>query len=169
MFDVTGALARANLYTRWQVNTNDQATLGTLASQQFDPEQSVLVDTQIPASSAATNAGNVAFVSYAPKDIKFKAEAAGPSVLLLNDRFDPNWKVFVDGNPQPLLRCNFIMRGVQVPSGQHQVEFRFVPPVRALYVSVAAVFVGLVLVGCLLFIKVPVEPKLKPLPTPSPE
>jgi hypothetical protein len=169
LFEFTGALPRAKLYTRWQVNTNDQATLGTLASQQFDPEQTVVVDTPIPASSAGTNAGNVAFVSYAPKDIRFKAEAAGPSVLLLNDRFDQNWKVFVDGNPQPLLRCNFIMRGVQVPSGQHQVEFRFEPPVRALYVSVAAVFVGLVLVGCLLFIKDPVEPKQKPLPAPARE
>jgi len=56
-----------------------------------------------------------------------------------------------------------------VPSGQHQVEFRFEPPVRALYVSVAAVFVGLVLVGCLLFIKDPVEPKQKPLPAPARE
>lgn len=169
IFDYGAALPRAKLYSRWQVSTNDQATLGTLASQQFDPEQSVLVDTPIPASTASTNAGNVSFVSYAPKNIKFKAEAAGPSVLLLNDRFDPNWKVFVDGKREPLLRCNFIMRGVQVPSGQHQVEFRFEPPVRALYVSVAAVFVGLALVGCLLFLKEPVAPELRPQPAPARE
>jgi hypothetical protein len=169
LFEFTGALPRAKLYTRWQVNTNDQATLDTLASPQFDPEQMVLVSTPIPDSTAGTNAGNVSFVSYAPRDIKFKAEAAGPSVLLLNDRFDANWKVFVDGKVQPLLRCNFIMRGVQVPTGQHQVEFRFEPPVGALYISVAAVLVGIGLVGYLLFTKHNGQPEQKPQPTPARE
>jgi hypothetical protein len=29
-------------------------------------------------------------------------------VLLLNDRFDPNWNVRVDGKLERLLRCNYI-------------------------------------------------------------
>ena len=72
-------------------------------------------------------------------------------MLLLNDRFDPNWKVRVDGKPETLLRCNYIMRGVYLTPGAHTVEFRFQPPVGPLYVSLAAIGVGLVLLGLIWF------------------
>lgn len=158
----SAALPRAKLYTRWEVNTNQTATLNQLVSPAFDPEQTVLVDDSIPASNAgtnSTNSGQVSFVSYEPKHLVFKAEAAIPSVLLLNDRYEPDWKVLVDGKEERLLRCNFLMRGVQVPPGSHQVEFRFEPPMRALYVSILGVVIGLVLVGCLVFVKEPPPPE----------
>ena len=52
------------------------------------------------------------FKSYSPKQIVFATNATAPSVLLLNDKYDPNWRVTVDGKPAELLRCNYIMRGV---------------------------------------------------------
>ena len=64
-------------------------------------------------------------------------------MLLLNDKYDPNWKVTVNGRPETLLRCNYIMRGVAVQPGEQTVEFRFQPPVNSLYVSLAAVILGL--------------------------
>jgi uncharacterized membrane protein YfhO len=70
-------------------------------------------------------------------------------VLLLNDKYDPNWQVLVDGHPAPLLRCNFIMRGVSLAPGPHQVEFHFRPPHQGLYVSLTGVALGLGLCGCL--------------------
>lgn len=152
LFEYGGALPRAKIYTHWQVSTNDTATLKELGSQSFDPERTVLVDTPLsPSSNQMTSSGSVEFVSYAPKDIVFHAEASAPAVLLLNDRFDPNWRVFVDGQRQPLLRCNYIMRGVQLAPGQHRVEFRFKPPVGALYVSIAGALLGVALVGMLVF------------------
>ena len=48
----------------------------------------------------------------APRDIVLKSDAPGATVLLLNDHFDPWWNVHVDGQPQTVLRCNFLMRGV---------------------------------------------------------
>jgi len=64
--------------------------------------------------------------------------------------FDPNWNVRVDGKPETLLRCNYIMRGVYLPPGAHTIEFRFQPPVGPLYVSLAAVGTGLLLLGFVL-------------------
>src|SRR5207237_1428498 len=137
------------LYMNWQANTNDAATLSQISSADFNPEQTVLVAKGIPSFGATTNSGQVKFVSYEPKRLVFQTEAAAPAVLLLNDRYDPNWQVTVDGKPAELLRCNFIMRGVQVPAGQHRVEFSFAPPVKGLYVSLTAVVVGIGLLGML--------------------
>jgi hypothetical protein len=168
LFEFTGALPRAKLYTNWRVNTNDQATLAELASPSFAPADTVLVADALPASSAlgSTNqpAGSVQFVSYAPKQLHLRAKATAASVLLLNDHFDPNWKVSVDGKLEPLLRCNYIMQGVQVPSGTHEIEFRFEPPQTSLYVSLAAIGLGLVLIGVLGLSRAPEE---QPSPQPA--
>jgi len=181
IFEFTGALPRAKIYSHWQVITNDQAALEQLGSASFDPEQNVLVDTALPAGplteSAGWNAddqGTVEFASYASKQIVLKTKADFASVLLLNDRFDPAWRVAVDGQPASLLRCNYIMRGVQLAPGAHTVEFTFqipiglpfarveverdtqlvefifkIPTSLPSYITVSAFGVGLVLIGVL--------------------
>lgn len=149
LFEFTGALPRAQLYPNWQVSTNDSATLKELAAKEFDPAKTVLVAENLPPADPASTtnaiAGTVDFVNYAPKHIVLKAQTPVPAVLLLNDKYDPNWQVSVDGKPAAMLRCNFLMRGVQIPKGEHRVEFHFRPPINSLYVSLAGLALGVVL------------------------
>jgi len=159
LFEFTGALPRAKLYSHWQISTNDNVTLQTLTDANFDPWKTVLVSTPLSIQPEINltnkNPGVVEFKSYAPKDISFSTSADTPTVLLLNDKFDPNWSVFVDGKSAPLLRCNFIMRGVYLTPGTHTVEFQFILPNRPLYVSLTAIGIGILLVGCLFFLTRP--------------
>jgi hypothetical protein len=154
LFEFTGALPRARLYSNWQVSTNDSVTLQMLTSRDFDASKTVLVSTAPPASPALAttneNSGTVDFKNYSPTDIELAVRADAPSVLLLNDRYDPNWRVWVDGKPEPLLRCNYIMRGVYMTPGTHTVEFKFSLPAGPLYVSLAAIGLGILLSGLLL-------------------
>lgn len=166
VIEFTGALPRASLYSNWIVQTNDAQALDTIVSPAFNPAQTVLVSTNLPLPSAsATNqpAGTVEYVSYSPKDLVLKADVKTPAVLLLNDKHDPNWSVLVDGKPAPLLRCNFIMRGVQLTPGQHTVEFHFRTPVRGLYVSMTGAVLGILLVLFLAF-----QPAEAPAQAPAP-
>ena len=139
-----GALPRAKLYSHWQVQTNDAATLETLAKPEFDPHATVLVNSPIEPTAAALGqaAGEVATQSYRPKEIRLTAQAATESVLLLNDHWSAHWRVTVDGQPAELLRCNFVMRGVRLSPGSHEVMFRFQPPMTWLYVSLASLLGG---------------------------
>jgi hypothetical protein len=156
LFEFTGALPRAKLYSNWQVNTNDQVVLNTLADLTFDPAQTVLVSTpqkDLPTLATNKNSGTVEFNSYTPKQIVFTATAPMPSVLLLNDKYDPNWRVTVDGQPAQLLRCNFIMRGVYLAPGEHTVEFQFSLSHGPLYITLTAIASGVVLLGLLIFLQ----------------
>ncbi len=185
LFDFTGALPRAKLYSDWQVCTNDpaavrrwldgisqhllpgesfgaltnlnpadQAALETLTDPHFDPAKTVLVSTPLPVApvtnSINDNPGTVEYKSYTPVDISFNTQVAVPSLLLLNDMFDPNWCVYVDGKPAKLLRCNFIMRGVYLTPGARTVEFQFRLPNRPLYITLAAIGAGILMCGFLL-------------------
>ena len=169
LIEFTGALPRARLYTNWQVSTNDRTVLEQLVSPSFDPDKSVLVTGGIAAPAGTNSAGGtVRFASYAPTDIVLKTEAAAPTVLLLNDRYDADWKVFVDGKPAPLLHCNYIMRGVGLQEGTHQVEFRFQPPLSGFYISLAATGLAVLLCGLLLAWREPAAPELAPNPAKPP-
>ena len=155
LFEFTGALPRAKLYANWLVNTNDQTNLKTLADLNFNPAQTVLISTpqkNLPAISTNENSGTVEFKSYSPKRLVLAANATGPSVLLLNDKYDANWRVMIDGQPADLLRCNFLMRGVQVPPGAHTVEFNFTLSDKPLYVTLSAFGAAVLLSGLLIFL-----------------
>lgn len=147
LIEFGGALPRASLYTNWQVSTNQDAILQTLTAQNFDPKKSVLVSEPMPDppgnNSPDKDAVPVPIKSYAPKDIVLDAHASAPSILLLTDKFDPNWRVYVDGKQAKLFRCNFIMRGVFLTPGAHTVEFRFSLPNKPLYITVTGICVGL--------------------------
>jgi hypothetical protein len=153
LIEFSGALPRAKFYTGWQTVTNDPAALERLRSPEFDPEKGVLLAEEPagvkPSPEAAP--GEATITSYQPKDVVLKTKSAAAGVLLLNDRWSPDWQVTVDGQPSPLLRANFIMRGVAVPAGEHTVEFRFNPPHGTLWVSLSAIAAGLVCVGLLAF------------------
>jgi hypothetical protein len=171
LFELASALPRARLYSQWQVNTNDTDVLHQLFSPQFDPHGSVFVAENVPASPApgATNPPDdaVQIASYAPKDIVLKANAATPSILLLNDHYHSDWKVMVDGAPEKLLRCNFLMRGVYLLPGSHMVEFKFLPPHNLLYVSAAADVIALAGLGIFIFATVKSRPPVPVAPLPA--
>ena len=78
-------------------------------------------------------------VSYAPEHVVVQATAPAPGVLVLNDAFFPGWRVTVDGRPAPLLRANYLVRGVLLPAGSHRVVFT--RPVPASLVAGAALSV----------------------------
>jgi hypothetical protein len=172
LFDFGGVLPRAKLYTNWRIETNITAALEQVASPAFEPEKYVLVSSPIaaPPAQATENqaGGTVRFETYSPKDIVLGAEALAPSILLLNDRFDPNWEVLVDGKKSNVLRCNQLMRGVYLEPGTHRIEFLFRPPIGPLCVSVAAIGGALFLLGfvCLTESRKPgVAPAIKPKQT----
>jgi hypothetical protein len=155
LFEFTGALPRTKLFSNWQVSTNDEATLNKLADPNFNPLETILVSDSIDASSTITNSnsGTAEIVSYKTTRVEVRANADAPGVLLLNDRFDSDWKVSVDGQPAQMLRCNFIMRGVQIPPGEHKVVFTFQPSIKGLKISLVAIGLGVVLCGLLFFVR----------------
>ena len=154
LFEFTGALPRTRLYSQWQVETNDDTALALLGSPAFDPSASVVVNDPFEKSSATTNspAGDATILSYAPTRVEIRATNSAPAILLLNDRHDPEWNVTVDGQPARLLRCNYIMRGVPLPAGQHTVVFHFQPSLRGMKVTIASFALGIVLSLMLFFV-----------------
>jgi len=48
-----------------------------------------------------------------------------PGLLVLADRWDQGWRVYLNGKPAPILKTNYALRGVVLPAGSATVEFRY--------------------------------------------
>lgn len=150
LVEYTNTLPRAKLYSNWQTGESDEQTLATLKSPAFDPQKSVVIAKSTPVAakpSTTADAGTVTIEDYHPKYIKMQANANVGSVLLLNERWNPQWHVLVDNKETPLLQCNYLMKGAYIEKGQHTVEFKFRAPLGSLYVTLAAWGISVLVAG----------------------
>ncbi len=70
----------------------------------------------------------VVLTAYKPNSLEYVYRSEEPGVLVFSEVYYPHgWKAFVDGKPVPHFRTNWILRGMEVPAGEHRVEFRFEP------------------------------------------
>ncbi len=160
-------LPRAKLFSHWETPPDDKATLAQLADPNFLPQQTVLLSAATPSAQTAgpvtADAGTVEITDYHPKYIKLEAQARTPAVLLLNERYHPSWSVRVDGQLTPMLRCNYIMRGVFLAPGKHVVEFRYRTSLKYLYLSLAGWLAGILVTGYIVYSARPQKPSPAPV------
>jgi uncharacterized membrane protein YfhO len=78
-------------------------------------------------------------------DVTVEVETPGPVLLRLADLWYPDWTARVDGKLTPILKADYLLRGVFVPAGRHRVEFRYESPavMRGLLLSLLSLLVVL--------------------------
>lgn len=133
-----GALPRAMLYYHWE-QAEPEDVLRKMATPQWDPRESVFVSRHIAdhAIGAPVGVGKAEITRYGRTRVDVSVEADARAVLLLRDKYDPDWRVTVNGGSADVLRCNYIMRGVMVPEGKSTVVFTYRPNLPWFLLSLA--------------------------------
>ena len=97
------------------------------------------------ALETGTAPGEVSITRYEAELVELAVDLPEPRVVVLNDLYAPGWTAEVDGVATPIYRANFVVRGVLVAAGHHQLRFAFESPHLQLGLTLA----GLTLVICL--------------------
>lgn len=71
---------------------------------------------------------SIELTSYRPDHLVYEYSAPRDALAVFSEIwYDKGWKAFVDGEELPILRANYVLRALQLPGGNHQVEFKFEP------------------------------------------
>lgn len=106
----------------------------------FDPSFQVILHD--PALPPLAGTGNVIVTAYTSNRVEASTETQGTTMMVIANTYYPGWRAFVDGQPTSLLRVNWAMNGVLIPSGKHVVALLYEPASYriGLWVSVLSVF-----------------------------
>lgn len=90
-----------------------------------------------------------------PNYLKYKSNNSNEGFAVFSEVYYGNgWKTFIDGDPCSHMRVNYTLRGMQVPAGNHTIEFKFDPDVVKTGSNIAlasSVLFGILLLGALFY------------------
>lgn len=66
----------------------------------------------------------VTIIKYEENQVIIKTSSQKDRLLILTDIYYPSWKVFIDSKISNIFLVDYIFRGVEVPQGEHIVEFK---------------------------------------------
>lgn len=122
------AMPRAYLVHRSATVASDEDALRYMTSDRFDPRlEAVLFGNPRAKLSPQRSDESVEIRQRRANSVALEVTASSPALLVLADRYDPDWIVEVDGNRATLYRTNYLFRAVAVPPGRHLVEFSYRP------------------------------------------
>ncbi len=126
LFEAADALPRAFMVGRASVVASRDERLRLLADPAFDPRRTVLIEE--PSQDGPEGApGEARLAASAAGLYRVDVDSPAGGYLVLGESYYPGWGAELDGRPAPILRANHAVQAVRVPSGRHQVEFRYRP------------------------------------------
>lgn len=73
---------------------------------------------------------SIKLVEYKPNYLKYQSQNQNDGLAVFSEIYYPNgWVATIDGNETEIFEVNYTLRGLQVPKGNHTIEFRFEPQV----------------------------------------
>ena len=111
----------------------ENANMELAAVNIIDPSKEAAIDSrfkdQIKSSSYPVTANDkIELVSYEPNELNYKYSAEGERLAVFSEIYYPaGWECFIDGKGSSYFRANYVLRGMVLPAGNHEIKFTFKP------------------------------------------
>lgn len=158
----------AALGNAWFVNNiihvpDANAEIDSLTS--FDPAGDAIVHAEFKdyvGSLSLSKNGSIDLKSYHPNKLVYESNTEGEQFGIFSEVwYGPNkgWEASIDGKPVDHIRTNYILRGLKIPSGKHEIVFEFKPKAYHLGETISLIC-SLLLLGLLgYYIYTKIRPK----------
>ena len=160
------ALPRAFFADDVRVVPDEDALVAEIRDPAFDPRRTALLSAPPPGgltaeslSGAAPDSGavSVELQRFVPDEVVWRVRTDRPRLLVASEVYYPaGWTATVGSEPAPIVRTDFLLRGVPVPAGEHIVTMRYAPESKRTgrlvsWVATLLTYVGIVALAGLLW------------------
>ena len=114
------------------------------------------IETKLPNSFAADSTATIQLVKNNLTELMYLSKSDTDQFAVFSEIFYADgWNAYLNGKLVPHFRVNYVLRGMQVPAGDNQIEFKFEPKViqQGSFISLAS-YGLLVLLMILGFLKI---------------
>jgi len=72
----------------------------------------------------------ISLVKYSPNQLIYKSNSSSDQLAIFSEiYYKHGWKAYVDGIETNIYPVNYVLRAIEIPSGEHDIEFKFEPEV----------------------------------------
>lgn len=94
----------------------------------FDPASYAVVETEEPIAAESDTTARVSVTSYNAKEIQLETETSSDAFLVVSEVYYPaGWNARIDGEETQIYKTNYVLRGLKVPAGKHEITMTFEP------------------------------------------
>jgi len=105
------------------------------ALENFNPDSTVVIDERFKAELTTvpqnlTGNATVELSSYYPDKMVYSFQSENPQYVVFSEIFyhgNKDWISYIDGKEATHQRVNYLLRGLNVPAGKHEIVFEFKP------------------------------------------
>ncbi len=85
-------------------------------------------DQQIPATIAYDSTASITLLTRNNDTIRYKSTAQSPQFAVFSEiYYNRGWNAYLDGKKVDYARVNYVLRGMTLPAGNHEIQFIFEP------------------------------------------
>ncbi|GBC87403.1 hypothetical protein HRbin12_01409 [bacterium HR12] len=121
---------RVSVVTRWREVGSGAPALRRVLEPDFNPAAEALVegDPGIAPDPTAPGPGVAWYRERWPEDVRILVRTPAPAIVVVRNAWDRGWEATVDGRPAPVLRADYLLQGVPVPAGEHEIRLVYREP-----------------------------------------
>jgi hypothetical protein len=98
----------------------------------FNPKDTAIVEQEsksaIPFTPEHDTTGSIRMLKNDNDLITYESSSKSNEFAVFSEiYYSRGWKAYIDGKESPIIKTNYLLRGLAVPAGQHQIKFEFKP------------------------------------------
>lgn len=154
--ELTNVLPKAYFVDSVTITNDPREAMEFIKGMDFNPAaQAIVLGDAVPTTSADSSA-TVRVTEYNAHNITLETSRSTDGFLVLGEiYYNDGWIATLDGQELEIHRTNYLLRGVEVPAGEHTIEFVYAPewvgPVQfistASNVAVLVIVIGFTFIG----------------------
>lgn len=117
--------------------------------------QAVTRNNEVRKNYEKDSLATISLRSVTPNYLKYESSNENLGFAVFSENYyGDGWNAYIDGELKPHYRVNYLLRGMEIPQGDHTVEFKFEPQVVQTGSSLAlgcSILFGLLLLGGLYY------------------